>query len=225
MTIRRKRPRGHIARLHGLKRAVQAIEEQTDHPLKETFTEEMRTLLTAYTTNRRRYLQDELAYRLVKVQRDRLSKQLRITIRHFWDTLRARTERLGHDPHIMILFGLNEGRRPRNVAQAMGWVEIAQEVLNGEAVAITRGFPPMENPSAPEIQALMVQNREAANQTLHLRHRLSQLREEGNHLAKATEDILSRLYRRLQIHLEYHEPAARRRIMTQYGIQFSSDSR
>lgn len=141
-----------------LKAVITRFEETTNpvfQTLVPTFLEPAKQNLTRFDELTK---EDERLEALISEKTDLLKKSyesLEGMLRRFWMFLIDRQKSTGGSTELLRQFGLSEsGKRPKlksrkNIADA------ARKVLAGEAVAISRGLPPMGPVRAEQIEALL----------------------------------------------------------------------
>ena len=88
-------------------------------------------------------------------EKDKALKSLTTHVQDFFEVLKRRTARLGHDVSALVHYGLPQaGDVPKLVAEAA--IETAADgIVKGEVAAVAAGFPAMLNPSATEVKAAL----------------------------------------------------------------------
>lgn len=148
------------ARTRILKTVAERFEESTNPAytaLVPTFLEPVKQ---NYDTFNQLKKEDERIEALISEKTDGLKgayPALKRTVRRFWTFLVDRQNSTNGSPELLRQFGLSgSGKRPslRNREKILS---AARKIIAGEAVAISRGLPPMGPITATEIEAAVIQ--------------------------------------------------------------------
>jgi len=155
-------------------------------------------------------------------RRDRLRTDLERCIRHFWTAVENRTQRLDHPPGILDLYQREPGQPRPKRPHPSEWLQIAEELAEGEARAVAQGFPAMVNPSIEEVQACLTEaetiHRAFQQADWDVQEASRNLKEER----KKTDRVIRTIAFTLEEILYEWEDAAMRRIMRRYGFSFEN---
>ena len=98
---------------------------------------------------------------------DRAGKlnKLSLNIRDFWTALTNRNKRENFPPGVLEYYRLpTDGGRPK-VKTQIRWIQLGEDLIDGEKLAVDKGYPAMSNPSVAKIEDLL-SDAEAANLTV-----------------------------------------------------------
>ncbi|MDJ0835877.1 MAG: hypothetical protein QNK37_05125 [Acidobacteriota bacterium] len=153
--------------------------------------------------------------------RDNLVSELDMFVRHFRNSLSWRTDRMNHGRMIMRIYLPMGDIRP-NLTVPRDVVKLAEFLVEGEDIATAQGFPPMSNPSAAELSALIPAAKSAvlAVETADLNHMEAQ---EDLRIYRAEADTLLRtIAKEIQIELSDKPDSYVRRILRRLGYSFTT---
>ncbi|MDJ0835568.1 MAG: hypothetical protein QNK37_03570 [Acidobacteriota bacterium] len=153
--------------------------------------------------------------------RDKLVSELDMFVRHFRNSLSWRTERLKHGNMIMRFYLPTGDIRP-NLTVPRDVVKLAEFLVEGEEIATSQGYPPMSNPSAAELSALIPAAKSAvlAVETADLNHMEAQ---EDLRIYRSEADTLLRtIAKEIQIELSDKPDSYVRRILRRLGYKFTT---
>jgi len=147
-------------------------------------------------------------------------KELRMWVRHFYRAFAMRHKRLRLSPALIGLFRLPTDVDADKVHSAHKVIQLAMDVVKGDANMAKRGYSPMSNPSATEIQKILDRAeasdpRRADVDLLKCQVAMKKLRLE---ITELHQDI-ARIFRKS---LRDLTPSRRRRIQRRYGFVFES---
>ncbi len=175
------------------------------HPV---FTRNLR-LTTASTANRQS---------LVRA-RDQVINRLSMLVRHFRNSLTWRAERMNQGPGILRMY-LPIGDIKPNLTIPRDVLKLAEFLVEGEAQAVDRGYPPMQNPSAAELSTLIPEAKITilAVETGDLDQAEAQ---EALRTGRIEADQLLRtIARQIQMELDDKPESYTRRLLRRLGYQF-----
>ena len=219
-------PREESKRLQLLQTAVnyekQSIAAGEEAGLLPDTIAQLTAFLAAYASS-----QDErklLAVRYSKQtgRRQRGAKRLALFVEDFVSGLRRRVVRLEEDRAMFIQYGLGEnGRLSPRPTRYDGWLETAAHLLRGEKTAVAAGSPPMSNPSAAELQAVLDEVLVEKTAVVAADRAYDTAQETVAALRGQADQWVRDIVLQLRYTQRHHPPASRRRVMRRYGVLFS----
>jgi hypothetical protein len=153
-------------------------------------------------------------------ERDAVVPVLAKYVRHAWQVLKLRNDRLGFPEGLLDLYGLPPGGNTPSSATPQEWVNFAQKFIEGDAAAVAQGHPSMTNPSAVEIQAILTQAISEIGDVSDAVAEYDEAQEAAAaDVARANEQI-GDLVANLEFGYRKEAPSSQRREMRRYAIQF-----
>lgn len=153
-------------------------------------------------------------------QRREALEKLALYVRDLWAVLRRHVRRLDEAPEIYTYYRLPlDGTTLKPTRQA-DWLGIATDVVRGDAEAVAAGYPPMANPSAAEVAAVLAAAQLEAHQADMADRTLDQAQEAIALLRGDADQWVSDIMAELRFVLRRKSPASQRRIMRTYGATF-----
>ncbi|MDJ0837125.1 MAG: hypothetical protein QNK37_11455 [Acidobacteriota bacterium] len=155
---------------------------------------------------------------------DRNLAELAKLCRSFWRMLQARAEVLNHSSEIFKIYGLDASGKFLIARYKRDWLKYARTLIKAEAVAVARGYPPMNLPNIAAIETALaaaetscqgVDRTGLAHQTI-----LTEL----NAARRRVDDLRGDVYAYLRFALRGLHPPRRREIKRRYGYIFSGDA-
>ncbi len=155
-------------------------------------------------------------------ERQAALERLKTTVRDYWHGLTRRTARQGHDVRVLRLHGLAaEGHLPHS-NRAEDWLLWAERVVAGDAAAVADGFPPMCNPTAAEVQAVLDEARAEAGDVAQADRLYDEAQAAQAELRTQADDLIDQAIGYLQLALRALDPSSQRRVMRTYGVVFET---
>ncbi len=146
--------------------------------------------------------------------------RLQTYVRDYWQGLTRRTAREGHDVRVLRLHGLAaEGQLP-NSNRAEDWLLWAERIVAGDAAAVSDGFPPMCNPTAAEVQAVLDEARVEAADVAQADRSYDEAQAAQAELRTQADDLIDQAIGYLQLALRKLDAPSQRRVMRTYGVVF-----
>jgi hypothetical protein len=146
--------------------------------------------------------------------------KLRMYISHLWTSISNRAQRLGLSAGVLNYYGLTSGgTRPSPASQAE-WLQLAEQIISGDAKAVAAGFAPVAEPSAAELQAVLTSAIAETNDVVAAdraydvaQANLAAFRAPADALIKEVRDVVLFNTRRM-------DAPSQRRILRTYGAQY-----
>jgi hypothetical protein len=147
-------------------------------------------------------------------------EKLKMYVSHLWTSISNRAQRLGLSAGVLNYYGLTSGgTRPTPGGQA-AWLQLAEQIVKGDAQAVAAGFAPAAEPSAAELQAVLTSAIAEANDVVaadraydKAQAELDTYRPKADALIQEVRDVILFGTRRM-------DAPSQRRILRTYGAQF-----
>jgi hypothetical protein len=145
-------------------------------------------------------------------------------VRDAWSGIRRLARRKSLDKTILIAYQMPLNRSPQVKDNARGWLEMAQELLEGDASAIAQGFPAMTNPDAAEVREILDQARERVTVTDESSLANKEVQARLRDQRVVIHNMIRVLAASLRTALVGSSPSYRRDVMRKFGFTFTNDS-
>jgi hypothetical protein len=145
-------------------------------------------------------------------------------VRDSWAGIRRLARRKSLSKAILIAYKMPLKRSAPATRSERGWLEKAEELLEGDTAAIAQGYPAMTNPDAAEVRAILDQARERVNvvDETSLAHKEVQAR------LREQRVLIHNMFRvlagSLRSALLGTNPSYTRDVMRKFGYTFANDS-
>ena len=151
-------------------------------------------------------------------------KSLLTHVQDFFEVLKRRTTRLGHDVSALVHYGLPQsGDVPKLVAETA--VESAADgIVLGEAAAVAAGFPAMANPSAAEVKTALDAYRKESGEVAPADTRVRQAQTAAAAQRELADDLITDVKDELTHALRKLEGPAQRRVLRLFGFKFTANA-
>jgi hypothetical protein len=163
----------------------------------------------------------EIGARAIEVrERDVAIGRLSTYVRHGWQVLKMRVERLGQPEGVLRFYSLPlEGVVPRG-ATPDEWLTYARLFVEGDAAAVAAGYEPMANPSAAEIQAELTAAGAEVADVSTADAGVDQAQEAAAADAVQADALIGDLMDYLEFYLRRLDAPSQRWIMRRYGVKY-----
>jgi hypothetical protein len=146
-------PRTDLNRLTLLERTVIEAPLNPATPLPPAFLTQIQTFVTSYQplVKQMETLRFERGHEVVE-KRTAVDK-LKRHVRDFWAVAKRRIDRQELNEALMLTYNLPlDGENPSG-DRLQDWIDRANSIVEGDAAAVAKGYEPMSNPSAAEVDA------------------------------------------------------------------------
>ena len=147
--------------------------------------------------------------------------QTEITIRDTWAGLKRRIIRDKLPVTLLNLYKLpQDGSVPDSLGTKENLLILAEHIVKGDAEAVAKGFAPMLNPSAEELQHCIDIARQELSESIAAGTAFNDAQTKIAKLRPQAKQLIRDVLDELRFFLRKKEPADRRRIMRFYGFTF-----
>ncbi len=147
---------------------------------------------------------------------------LEVNIRDYIDGLVRRTFRLKHSAAVLDFHGLDHAGTTPVLASREDRRTVANQLIAGDATAVSKGFPAMSNPSAAELSAALASAEKEAAEIVpadrELQNVVEKIRAARPQIIALVDDVIEEL----QHGTRKMEPGTAREIMRSYGVTFDA---
>lgn len=141
-------------------------------------------------------------------------------VRDIWAVVRRRVRRNQADPAILRYYQLPmRGAAPRPYGRE-AWLNLATAVIEGDADAVTAGYPPTANPAAAELQTVLTAAEAAMAELAAAQQAYQTAHEELISLRQAADRLILTVRSELRHTLREMSPVQRRAVMRRYGVRY-----
>jgi hypothetical protein len=216
-------PTSHLGRADWLYRAIQSANSDRAEG-REYAPQEWIDQATAFLQTYRPKvdaISRQIGLRSMEIsERDVAISRLATCVRHGWQVLKLRVERLGQPEGVLRLYGLPlEGGVPRR-ATPDEWLTYARLFVEGDAAAVAQGDPPMANPSAAEVQAELTAASAEVDDVSSADAGVDEAQTTAATDAAQADALIADLMDYLAFNLRRQDAPSQRRIMRRYGTKF-----
>ena len=146
------------------------------------------------------------------------------SVRDAWAGIRILARRKSLSNAILVAYKMPLQRSRKVKGSGRGWIQMAEDLLAGDTAAVAQGFPPMTNPDAAEVSALLEQTRQRVTavdeSALALKEVQARLRQQRLEVHKVIRILASSL----RTSLVGRSASFRRDVMRQFGFLFSYEN-
>lgn len=149
--------------------------------------------------------------------------QLSTVIRDAWAVMRRCISRKGYPSSLLAYYLIPETNQMKIRGSREYWIQVARDVLDGDAAAVTKGFPTMLNPDADEIRQRLEEAEEAIGAAQELSVALKRARQEFAELRDRSGELYRDLANTARFYLREHSHSHIRDIMRDLGFKVRSN--
>jgi hypothetical protein len=216
-------PRSHSGRLAFLNRA--ALTGQADINAG-------RTLVSQATVNRINALQLPYLTAVNAIvptaatrgrelrERNEAIGEVQTYTRDFWEVLKRRVFRNNEDVEVFTLHGLPEDGTVPHPQTPDLWIAAALQCVNGDAMAVMRGYPTMANPSVAELMAVITAATTENDQVSEADRQHDIALANAAAQVPAVDAVLEEVMAELRFNTRSMDYPSQRRIQRTYGARF-----
>lgn len=168
-----------------------------------------------------RALSDKLGTRIREVEEsDRALARVELFLRHLWESITNRVERQGLSAEVLRHYQLPiSGDRPHPSTRSE-ILEIAALVVSGDAAAVADGYAPVQEPSAAELQAVLLQARSEAGDIQAAERDYIKAQSEVATLRPEADALIQAVVASVTFATFREVPPRQRRQLRRYGAQY-----
>lgn len=145
-------------------------------------------------------------------------------IRHSWIGLKNRIIREKLPESLLTLYGLPQTGMLPEKSISPKLIETARALIDSDARAVAKGYAPMLNPSAEEVQEAVDAALKELQDTENVDKDLNELEETLAQHRNAADTLINDVIDELHFHLRKQGDSDQRRIIRSYGFTFSSNN-
>lgn len=153
-------------------------------------------------------------------ERDLVVPVLAKYVRHGWQVLKMRNDRLGLPEGLLDVYGLPPGGHVPFAATPHEWVNYAKKFVEGDAASVTQGRPAMVNPSATEIQDILTEVQAVIGEVSDAVAEYDEALEAAEKEVAQANELIGDLIAYLEFALRKEPPSSQRQEMRRYGIKY-----
>ena len=146
--------------------------------------------------------------------------RLKLYLGDLWEVLRRRVHRHGEPSGVFRFYYLDADGREPELDELDEWLELAADLIAGDAQAVEAGFPAAVCPSVAEVQAVLDSAIKEAADVVVSDHSVSRAQAAIVAMRQQADEIIKDVMEELRFHLRKEEGASQRRIMRGYGVKF-----
>ncbi|MDJ0834890.1 MAG: hypothetical protein QNK37_00155 [Acidobacteriota bacterium] len=143
--------------------------------------------------------------------------------RSFWRMLQARAEVLGHSSEIFKIYGLDASGKFLIARYKRDWLKYARTLIKAEAVAVARGYPPMNLPDITAVETALAAAETSCQGVDRAGLAHQAVLTDLNAARRRVDELRGDVYAYLRFALRGLSPSRRREIQRRYGFIFSGD--
>ena len=146
--------------------------------------------------------------------------ELKLVLDDLWEVLRRRVHRTDEPVGVLRFYGLDvEGQLPdQNTHEE--WLELAEQVIEGDAQAVAAGYAAAVCPSAAELQAALDSARKELADVTPAERELDRAQKAVLSLREQADDLIGDVIEELRFHSRKEDPVSQRHLLRTYGATY-----
>lgn len=142
-------------------------------------------------------------------------------VHDLWEVLKRRVNRKKEPAEVLTFYQLPlDGTNPTPNSDKE-WLTMAENVVDGDAKAVAAGHDAMANPSAEELNAVMVDTQKEVDEVAPADRQYDEAQEAIAALRPRADELIGEVMDELRFTLRKKDDPSQRRIMRTYGATFT----
>lgn len=144
--------------------------------------------------------------------------------RHFFSALKNRVDREELPLSVLSLYGLPTSGIIPNDNSTTGIIEVARSLISADAEAVAKGYEPMSNPSAAQVEAVLIEAEKEIADSVDSDSRVNTKEAELAEVRQKADAVIDEILAELRFNLRRESESDQRRIMRTYGVKFRDET-
>jgi hypothetical protein len=146
--------------------------------------------------------------------------ELKLVLDDLWEVLRRRVRRSNEPVGVLRFYGLDVDGQPPQLDTHEEWLELAKQVIEGDAQAVAAGYTAAVCPNAAELQAALNSARKELDDVTPAERELSRAQKAVLSLRQQADDLILDIIEELRFHSRKEDPASQRHLLRTYGATY-----
>lgn len=153
-------------------------------------------------------------------ERDEALGKLKLYLFDLWEVVRRRVRRQGEPGGVLRFYYLDADGQPPVIYTVEEWLELAADVIQGDADAVEAGYAAAVCPTAVELRAILDAAQKEAADVVPADEAHDRAQAAIDTLRTQVDELIADIVTELQFHLRKEEAGSQRRVMRTYGASF-----
>jgi hypothetical protein len=146
--------------------------------------------------------------------------ELKLVLDDLWEVLRRRVRRTDEPVGVLRFYGLDTEGQPPDLNTHEEWLELAEQVIEGDAQAVAAGYAAAVCPSAAELQAALDSARKELADVTPAERELDRAQKAVLSLRQQADDLIGDVIEELRFHSRKEDPVSQRHLLRTYGATY-----
>jgi hypothetical protein len=146
--------------------------------------------------------------------------ELKLVLDDLWEVLRRRVHRTDEPVGVLRFYGLDIEGQPPDLNTHEEWLELAEQVIEGDAQAVAAGYAAAVCPSAAELQAALDSARKELADVTPAERELDRAQKAVLSLRQQADDLIGDVIEELRFHSRKEDPVSQRHLLRTYGATY-----
>lgn len=147
-------------------------------------------------------------------------ENLKTGMRDMWEVVKRRVARSDEPAEVLTYYQLPLSGIIPNPNTREEWLTLAAKMIDGDAKAVTAGYPAMLNPAADELQTVLDKAGQELGDVAGVDREYDAAQEALAELRPGADEIINEILAELRFNLRKKDAASQRRIMRTYGATY-----
>ena len=146
--------------------------------------------------------------------------ELKQVLDDLWEVLRRRVRRHNEPVGVFRFYGLDVDGRSSQLDAHEDWLELTEQVIAGDRLAVEAGYATAVCPTTIELQAVLDSARKELSDVTPAERELNRAQAAVLSLRQQADDLIRDIIEELRFHARKEDPASQRHIMRAYGASY-----
>jgi hypothetical protein len=146
--------------------------------------------------------------------------ELKLVLDDLWEVLRRRVRRTDEPVGVLRFYGLDIEGQPPDLNTHEEWLELAEQMIEGDAQAVAAGYTAAVCPSAAELQAALDSAHKELADVTPAERELDRAQKAVLSLRQQADDLIGDVIEELRFHSRKEDPVSQRHLLRTYGATY-----
>lgn len=146
--------------------------------------------------------------------------KLEVVVRDFFEVVKRRTYRLEHPVEVLRFYNMTSSTDLPSLQSEAAILDVAVEIITGDAKAVEAGYPAMQNPTAAEVEEQLKLTRKEISDLAPADRALNKVQSDLRDMREPIDEMIRDLADCLQFALRKEPASNARRTIRTYGFKY-----
>jgi len=145
---------------------------------------------------------------------------LEVVVRDFFEVVKRRTFRSEHPVEVLRFYNMTSNADLPSLKSEAEILDAAVEIVTGDRNAVKAGYPPMQNPTADEVETQLILTRKEISDMAPADRALNKVQKDLRDMRDPVDEMIRDIADYLQFALRKETASNARRIIRTYGFKY-----